>query len=59
MHWEYASLLFNSFTSNEISACRKQREHVLNISEFDFRAMRKKQLKCIEKIGIHSFVDKV
>lgn len=38
-----ASLLFNSFISNELSACRKQGEHVLNIIGFDSRAMREKQ----------------
>jgi hypothetical protein len=43
MHWEDASLLFNSFTSNELSACRKQGEHMLNIIGFDFRAIREKQ----------------
>jgi hypothetical protein len=59
MYWEDASLLFNSFTSNELSACRKQRKHVLNIIRFDFRAMGEKQLKCIRKIGVHSFVNKV
>jgi hypothetical protein len=32
---------------------------MLNIIGFDFRAMREKQLKCIGKIGVHSFVDKV
>jgi hypothetical protein len=52
----------NSFTSNQLnqlSACRKQIEHVLNIIGSDFRGMREKQLKCIGKIGVHSFVDKV
>jgi hypothetical protein len=58
-YWEDAWLLFNSFTSNELSACKKQEKHVLNTSGFDFRAMREKQLKCIGKIGVHSFVDKV
>jgi hypothetical protein len=57
------SLLFNSFTSNDLSACRKQGEHVLNIIGFDFRAMREKQffatLICIGNIDVHSFVDKV
>jgi hypothetical protein len=40
MHWEDASLLFNYFTSNELSACRKQGKHVLNIIRFYFHAMR-------------------
>jgi hypothetical protein len=32
---------------------------MLNIIGFDFRAMREKQLKYIENIEVHSFVDKV
>jgi hypothetical protein len=32
---------------------------MLNIIGFDFRAMKEKQFKCIGKIGVHSFVDKV
>jgi hypothetical protein len=52
IHWEHASLLFNSLTSNKLSACRKQEEYVVNIIGFDFRAMREMQLKCIEKIGV-------
>jgi hypothetical protein len=59
MHWKYTSLLFNSFTSNELSAYRKQGEYMLNIIGFNFRAMKEKQVKCIGKIGVHSFVDKV
>jgi hypothetical protein len=57
---EHAYLLFNSFTSNKLSACRKQEKYVLNIIRFDLYAMGEKQLKCIEKIGVvYSFVDKV
>jgi hypothetical protein len=37
------TLFFNSFTSNELSACRKQEEYVLNVIGFNFRAMREKQ----------------
>jgi hypothetical protein len=59
MHWEDASLLFNYFTSNELSACRKQGEHVLNIIGFDFRTTREKQLKYIKKIRVHFFIDKI
>jgi hypothetical protein len=59
MNWEDTSLLLNFFTSNKLSACSKQREHVLNIIGFDFRTIKEKQLKCIRKIGVRSFVDKI
>jgi hypothetical protein len=59
MYSEDVSLIFNSFTPNELSAYRKQEKHMINIIGFDFRVMREKQLKCIGKIGVHSFVDKI
>jgi hypothetical protein len=51
--------IFNYFIFNELSACKKQGEHVLNIIIFNFRAMKKNLLKCIKKIPVHSFVNKV
>jgi hypothetical protein len=36
MHWKNASLLFSYFTSNELSAYRKEEKYVLNIIELDF-----------------------
>jgi hypothetical protein len=59
IYWKDASLLFNSSTSNELSACIKQEEHVLNCIGLDFRAMRENQLKNIGKIWVHSFVNKL
>ena len=55
------SLLFNSPTSNELSACRKWGDHELNVIGFDSRVMREavfSTLMCIGKIEVHSFVDK-
>jgi hypothetical protein len=42
-----------------VSACVCTVFLIKNIIGFNFHAIREKQLKCIEKIVVHSFVDKV